>query len=93
MHIPNGGARTKREGARLKREGVRSGVSDLFLPLPVGEYHGLWIELKKRKQDGGGKVSPKQALFHRDMKKQGYKCVVCYGANEAISIIKKYAGI
>ncbi len=91
--VPNGGKRNAREAARLKAQGVKSGVSDMFLPMVMDGCPGLYIELKRRKQDGPSKVSPKQALFHRDMKKQGYKCVVCYGADEAISIIKEYAGI
>lgn len=91
--IPNGGKRDKREGARLKAQGVKAGVSDIFLPLPKEGFHGLYIELKRRKQDGPSKVSPKQKLFHVDMIAQGYRCEVCYGANEAIDTIKEYAKI
>jgi len=93
LHVPNGGSRTKTEAARLKREGVRAGVSDLFLPLPAGGYHGLWLELKKRKRDDGGKVSKNQSDFLEAMREQGYKAVVCYGADSAIRVIKEYAGI
>ena len=91
--IPNGGKREPREAARLKAQGVKAGVSDIFLPLPMKGYLGLYIEVKRRKQDGPSRVSDKQTKFQIDMRKQGYFCVVCYGANEAISIIKKYAKI
>lgn len=91
--IPNGGRRNPREAARLKAQGVKSGISDICLPLVTKEYPGLYIELKRRKVDGPSRVSPKQALFHKDMEEQGYKVAVCYGANEAIDIIKKYANI
>lgn len=94
MHaIPNGGKRNPREAARLKAQGVKSGVSDICLPLPMGGYHGLYIELKRRKQDGTSKVSKNQTAFCRDMTTLGYKAVVCYGANEAIQVIKEYAKI
>ena len=57
FHIGNGGLRSKSEAVRLKRIGVKPGVSDLFLPAPVGKYHGLWIEMKRRK---GGRLEPEQ---------------------------------
>ncbi|MFT3992428.1 MAG: VRR-NUC domain-containing protein [Luteolibacter sp.] len=47
--IPNGDLRNIRVATKLKAEGVRSGVADLCLPVPVGGYHGAWIELKKAK--------------------------------------------
>ena len=57
FHIPNGGSRSKAEAGRFKAEGVKAGVPDLFLPVPRGEYHGLFIELKRRQ---GGRVSDEQ---------------------------------
>lgn len=50
-HIPNGGSRNKAEAANLKRQGVKAGVPDLFLPVPRGGYHGLYIELKFGKKN------------------------------------------
>lgn len=81
--------------ARLKKQGLKPGVSDVFLPLPVtrvsGVYAGLFIEMKRRKADGPSSVSQDQANFHIAMIQAGYKCVVCYGADEAIEEIRKYA--
>lgn len=91
FHPPNGGKRSPREASRLKAQGVKSGVADILLPLPMDGFHGLWIELKRRKQDGPSKVSPKQKKFLRDMAEKGYRCEVCYGANEAIKVITEYA--
>ena len=91
MHIPLGGYRKPREAARLKAEGVKAGTYDLFLPLPVPPYAGLWIELKA--SSGKGSLSAKQREFGADMERQGYKCVVCLGTSAAIKAIKEYANI
>ena len=45
-HIPNGGTRDAVEAKHLKQQGVKSGVPDLCLPVPRGQYHGLYIEMK-----------------------------------------------
>ena len=52
-HVPNGGSRNKAEAANLKRQGVKSGVPDVCLPVPRGNSHGAYIELKRIK---GGKI-------------------------------------
>jgi len=44
--VPNGGKRDKKTAAKLKAEGVKKGVSDLVLPVPIGIYAGLYLELK-----------------------------------------------
>lgn len=85
--IPNGGSRNKAEAANLKRQGVKRGVADLFLPVPCSEYHGLYIEMKRFK---GGVISKWQKEFIADMKKSGYRAVVCCGHKEAIDEIRKY---
>ena len=53
--IPNGGERNRIVASRLVAEGTRSGVPDVFLPVPATilsgwqtfNYHGLFIEFKK----------------------------------------------
>ena len=86
FHIPNGGKRLKTEAARFRAAGVRSGVPDLFLPCSRGGYHGLWIEMKAI----GGRVSREQEQWRKELMKQGYMSVVCYGADAAIETIEKY---
>ena len=99
MHsIPNGGKRDPREAARLKKQGQTNGVSDIFLPRPTDSsegladtgYHGLYIEMKRRKVDGSSRVTKDQQDFIDYATDQGYRCVVCYGAEEAIDAIKAY---
>ena len=84
--IPNGGRRDKKEAANLKRQGVKAGVSDIFIPLARGKYHGLYIELKTKT----GKPSAEQKEFISDMHRNGYAAVFCYGAEEAIEATKQY---
>ena len=40
-------------GGRLRAEGLKSGVPDLCLPSAHGEYHGLYIEMKRTKRRQG----------------------------------------
>jgi hypothetical protein len=81
--IPNGGERNKIVAANLKAEGVRAGVPDIFLPVPRGKWHGLFIEMKKE----GGPTNPRQKEFIKALQMQGYGACVCVGwlaATEAL---------
>ena len=84
--IPNGGSRNKIEAVNLKRQGVKNGVSDVFLPLSKGEYHGLFIEMKV----GRNKPSEEQKEFLEYVNSGGYYGTVCYGFEEAREIILWY---
>lgn len=84
--VPNGGSRNKIEAANLKRQGVKSGVSDIVLPLPRGKYHGAYIEMKI----GRNKPSEHQKEFLRFVNEQGYCGVVCYGFDDARKFILDY---
>lgn len=84
--IPNGGKRNIREAARLKREGALAGVSDIFLPVARGGFHGLYIELKIK----GNKPSDNQQCWIDGVTKQGYMAKVCFGWVEAKGVIEGY---
>lgn len=87
--IPNGGTRSRSQGGRLKAEGVKAGVADLMLPVPVGRYHGLFIEMK-RQNGTEADVSPKQREFLLFVQAQGYRVQVCYGWEQAVAVIERY---
>ncbi len=90
MHaIPNGGNRNVREGARLKAQGVKSGVWDIFLPLPKNGYHGLYVEMKA----GKNKLTANQIEFGQYVHKHGYLTHTCYSWLEAKKVISEYIGI
>lgn len=90
LAIPNGGARHKVVAAKLRAEGVRAGVPDLFLPVPRGSHHGLWVELKRIK---GGVISEAQAGWIADLQLQGYAVEVCKGWVAAKDTIIDYLGM
>ena len=85
-HVANEGKRTARYGAELKRMGLKNGVPDIVLPAPRGDYHGLYIEMKV----GQNRPTAAQKEFLEFLKSQNYATSVCYGAEEAINIIKTY---
>lgn len=89
LHIPNGGSRHIAEASKLRRLGVRAGVPDLLLPVAVAPYHGLWIEMKRRK---GGLVSAAQHGWIDALRAEGYAVAVARGADEAIDTIIAYLG-
>ena len=84
--IPNGGKRDVVTGVRLKAEGVRAGFPDLILPVPRGVYAGLFLEMKV----GRNKPTESQQWWLERLRQQGYRVCVCYGADEAMKVIKDY---
>ena len=85
-HIPNGGMRSKSEAARFKAMGVKRGVSDVFLPVAKGGYHGLYIELKAK----DGRPEKEQKDWIAAVREQGYYAAVCYGGFEAANLVGAY---
>lgn len=88
-HCPNGGSRNKAEAAKLKQMGVLAGVPDLHLPVPKGIYSGLYIEMKY----GEGRLEKTQREFLTAAAGYGCYAVCCYGAEEAIGIIREYLNL
>ena len=70
-------------------QGMLKGVPDLFLPVPRGNYAGLYIEMKH----GDNKPTPEQARFLQESVDCGYQAAVCWSAAEAIAVIKAYYGV
>ena len=85
--IPNGGSRNKIEGKNLKAQGVVAGVPDMMIPVANKKYHGLFIELKRKK---GGVLSERQKRFIDYLDYAGYKTAVAKGSEEAKHIIENY---
>ena len=81
-----------KQSAKLKAEGMLPGVADLCFMVPRGEYHGLFIEMKR--SNGTEKsLSEPQVEFIDNMNEQGYFAVWCAGHKEAIEVIDEYMGL
>lgn len=85
--IPNGGQRNIIVAKKLKDEGVRAGIPDLFLAVPKGRFHGLFVEMKKPQ---GGVVSDNQKACMEMLSNNGYCVTVCHGFIDAQEAIKGY---
>jgi len=83
--IPNGGLRDKVTAARLKAEGAKAGVWDIFLPVPRGRWHGLFIEMKV----GGNKLTKPQKEFVFSLS-DNYAFMVFYSWEEARDALISY---
>ena len=84
--IPNGGRRDPLAMVFLKREGLRPGVPDLFLSVPRGHWHGLYVEMKT----ATGRVRDEQHEFIESVRVNNYAAFVCRSADDAKAIIERY---
>lgn len=87
-HSPNGGFRNVIEAKKLKDMGVLSGVSDIILTIPRGQWHGAFIELKA----GKNTLSENQERFLKEHEKD-YYTAVCYSLNEFMQTVNNYLTI
>lgn len=88
--VPNGGDRHKAVAAKLKAEGVKAGVLDYILPVARGGFHGLAIELKRRKR---GQTSGEQEQWIEAFRAQGWRAEVCKGWEQALAVLSDYLGV
>lgn len=84
FHIPNGGTRNPKEAAELKRQGVKPGVPDLFIPLPRGSKHGMFIEMKYGKNKTLVQIAGEINYTEQYVRKLHYKAI-----NEVQEILNK----
>lgn len=85
-HVPNGGHRNRITGALLKAQGAKRGVPDVLIfdaPKRIPGVVGVAIELKA----DGGRVLPDQKVWMAELSRRGWRCLVCFGAHEAIKLI------
>jgi len=60
--------------------GMVTGAPDLFMPVARGEYHGLFIEMKRKAVKGKpkGVVSERQKQVIEHLESRKYLCQVCH---------------
>jgi len=83
----NGVRLTIGQAVKAKKAGMKKGYPDLSLDVARGKYHGLRIELKKKK---GDVRSWDQAMWLAWLTEQGYYAVVAKGEDEAKEILMRY---
>jgi len=97
--VPNGGRRSIGVAKKLKAEGVKRGVPDLCLPVARAGCHGLYIEMKTKKEAADKKLgikgsypstSKEQKEYLQLLREQGYATWVAYGADDAIVVLENY---
>lgn len=88
--IPNGGDRHPAVAGKLKAEGARPGIPDLHLPIAKGQYHGLYLEMKRQK---GGILSESQSREIALLQADGYAVFVPEGMDEAVEVTKWYLNL
>ena len=84
---PNGGYRPIVTAVKMQQEGQKRGYPDISLDVARGKFHGLRIELKRRK---GARISAEQEEWIARLRYYGYSACVCYGCEEAINCIMGY---
>ena len=88
--VPNGGYYlSPRAAGKLKAAGLKAGVPDTFLPVPRGEFAGLFIELKRRDASPSD-TKPGQQRWHTALRSMGYRVEVCKGWEAAWSVLMDY---
>lgn len=88
--VPNGGTRSHAYTSHLRAEGMRTGAPDLVVALPNGR--AIWIEMKRAKRSASH-VSAAQRVEHSILCSLGHAVYICYGADEAIDVIRRAAPI
>ena len=86
FHIPNESVGGTGWMVRNRQMGVKAGVPDLFYPVPMHGYHGLFIEMKSDK----GRLSQAQMRWHAALRIFGYRVEVCKGWQQAKNILEDY---
>lgn len=84
---PNGGYRPIVTAVKMQQEGQKRGYPDISLDVARGKFHGLRIELKRRK---GARISAEQEEWIARLRYYGYSACVCYGAADAQQCIMAY---
>lgn len=85
-HIPNERKASIARRMTLKRSGVRKGMPDICVPVSIGPYGALYIEMKVKPN----KPSPEQIQIIDRLNEAGNYAVLCWSATEAIAVLEDY---
>lgn len=82
-----GGIGNVRRGSQRKSEGQAKGFPDLAIYVPVGPYHGAFIELKR---EHSFKISPEQKEWGRELTDRGYAFMFAFGLDDLMEKTQAY---
>ncbi len=86
FHVPNESIGGPGWLTRNRQMGVKAGVPDLFYPVPMHGYHGLFIEMKTKT----GRTNAEQKKWIGALETFGYKVVVAHGWEQAREALVSY---
>lgn len=72
---------------KYKKAGMKTGKPDINLPVPMGGFCGLWIELKRA---DGADPTDEQDIMLKNLAIVGNAVYACKGSAAAIRIIDDY---
>lgn len=87
-HVPNEGEHKVQYRRKQRILGVRAGVPDILIfdPPPARpEHRGVALELKRKE---GGRLTPRQRWWLRELEARGWYAAVCYGIEEALRTLE-----
>lgn len=85
--IPNGTYKSRKAAVKHLHTGLKSGIPDIMVPIAAGGYHGLFVEMKRRKS---GQLSSNQKERIAGLQEEGYKVIVSRGWHDATRQITEY---
>lgn len=86
-HSPNEDA--YKHAKRANSMGMQKGFPDIFIAVPRGVYHGLFIEMKTPE----GRARPEQKEMLALLSGQGYYCAIAHGQQTFRTITTKYLSL
>lgn len=76
------------QAVKLKRMGVAKGYPDIFVPLPLNNYHGFYIEMKKVR---GGSPTIEQIEWIKYLQQHDYFADFAFGFEDAKNQFIRYS--
>jgi hypothetical protein len=96
IKIDNEGKRSILGHVIAKRAGLKKGASDLFIAYPMGNCHGLFLEIKADNWRCKGEAERNhvngQLEFIEKMRQRGYAAEFIIGVDEGIRVLASYLG-